>query len=125
MNVQTNTEHRHLLALESVPVFGRLLRVDGLFFCANALINRTCVAVYLCAAAAAAAAAAARCTMKVIFAVGRTPGWVSQWKEGLAEPGRRIYRPRQLYTGHTARAFVPISEREDDDSTVAAPAARL
>jgi len=61
----------------------------------------------------------------VIFAVGRTPGWVSQWKEGLAEPGRRIYRPRQLYTGHTARAFVPISEREDDDSTVAAPAARL
>lgn len=47
----------------------------------------------------------------VLFAVGRTTGWVSQWKEMMEEPAHRIGRPRQLYTGAQARAFVPIGER--------------
>ena len=37
------------------------------------------------------------------FAVARTVGWVSQWKEAFNDPLRRIYRPRQLYTGHQRR----------------------
>jgi citrate synthase len=47
----------------------------------------------------------------VIFAIGRTPGWVAQWKESLCEEGRRICRPRQVYTGRTLRPYVPIDER--------------
>lgn len=47
----------------------------------------------------------------VLFAVARTAGWVSQWKEMIEEPSVRISRPRQLYTGETKRAFVPMSER--------------
>jgi citrate synthase len=44
----------------------------------------------------------------VIFAVARTVGWVSQWKEMIEDPSQRIGRPRQIYTGPTAchrRAF--------------------
>ncbi|MFN4146474.1 MAG: citrate synthase [Runella sp.] len=46
----------------------------------------------------------------VMFALGRLPGWIAQWKEMRAnkEP---IGRPRQIYTGHTHRPFVPINER--------------
>ncbi|GEK96129.1 citrate synthase [Gluconobacter kanchanaburiensis] len=47
----------------------------------------------------------------VLFAVARTAGWVSQWKEMIEEPSVRISRPRQLYTGAAERAFVPMSER--------------
>lgn len=46
-----------------------------------------------------------------IFAMARTVGWVAQWNEMLAEPGHRIGRPRQLYTGAARREFVPLSER--------------
>jgi citrate synthase len=48
----------------------------------------------------------------VLFALARTTGWVSQWKEMMEEPSQRIGRPRQVYTGATARPFVPIGERE-------------
>ena len=46
----------------------------------------------------------------VIFALGRTPGWIAHWCEMLNEP-YKIGRPRQLYTGPTKRAFVPIDKR--------------
>ena len=47
----------------------------------------------------------------VLFAVARTAGWISQWKEMIEDPGQRIGRPRQLYTGHGTRDYNPISER--------------
>jgi citrate synthase len=47
----------------------------------------------------------------VLFAVARTVGWISQWKEMFEDPQRKIGRPRQLYTGATKRPFVPIDKR--------------
>ena len=47
----------------------------------------------------------------VIFALGRLPGWIAQWKEMTEDPHTRINRPRQIYTGHTAREFVPVEDR--------------
>ncbi len=47
----------------------------------------------------------------VLFAVARTVGWISQWKEMFEDPQRKIGRPRQLYTGPTAREFKPIDQR--------------
>jgi citrate synthase len=46
-----------------------------------------------------------------IFAVARTVGWVSQWKEMIADPALKIGRPRQLYTGETKRDYVEIENR--------------
>ncbi|WP_288926830.1 citrate synthase [uncultured Maritimibacter sp.] len=46
-----------------------------------------------------------------IFALSRTVGWISQWKEMLAEPGHKIGRPRQLYTGETLRDYVDVENR--------------
>jgi len=39
----------------------------------------------------------------VLFAIGRTPGWLAQWQEGLLDPDQKIARPRQLYVGQTER----------------------
>lgn len=47
----------------------------------------------------------------VLFAVARTVGWVSQWKEMIEEPSLRIGRPRQLYTGPAKRPYVPLDKR--------------
>ncbi len=47
----------------------------------------------------------------VMFALGRLPGWIAQWKEMLAEPKRRIYRPRQIYTGAPKRDYLPLEKR--------------
>jgi len=47
----------------------------------------------------------------VMFALGRLPGWIAQWKEMMADPDRKIGRPRQIYTGATEREFVPLSQR--------------
>jgi citrate synthase len=47
----------------------------------------------------------------VLFAVGRTIGWIAQWKEMIEDPVRRIGRPRQLYTGPRKRAYVPLDQR--------------
>jgi citrate synthase len=47
----------------------------------------------------------------VLFAVARTVGWIAQWKEMIEDPGQKIGRPRQLYTGATQRAFIPQNER--------------
>jgi len=47
----------------------------------------------------------------VLFALGRLPGWISQWRELLADPSTRIFRPRQVYVGHERRPYVPMGER--------------
>lgn len=47
----------------------------------------------------------------VLFALGRLPGWIAQWHEMIKEPGSRIGRPRQIYTGVVERDFVPVQER--------------
>jgi citrate synthase len=47
----------------------------------------------------------------VLFAVGRTIGWIAQWKEMIEDPVRRIARPRQLYVGPRKRAYVPLEQR--------------
>ncbi|MBD3677003.1 MAG: citrate synthase [Rhodobacteraceae bacterium] len=46
-----------------------------------------------------------------IFAVARTVGWISQWKEQIGDPGMKIGRPRQLYTGATLRDYVDVENR--------------
>ncbi len=48
----------------------------------------------------------------VLFAVARAVGWIAQWKEMIEDPGQRIGRPRQLYTGATQRDYSPISRRK-------------
>lgn len=48
----------------------------------------------------------------VIFAIGRMPGWIANYKEIMDEPKSRIYRPRQIYTGKTQNRYVPIDERK-------------
>ncbi len=47
----------------------------------------------------------------VLFAVARTVGWISQWKEMIEDPSQRIGRPRQVYTGHTRRDYTAPGER--------------
>jgi citrate synthase len=47
----------------------------------------------------------------VLFALGRLPGWIAQWREMINDPATKIGRPRQVYTGATERAFVPIDQR--------------
>ena len=46
-----------------------------------------------------------------IFATARTVGWIAQWSEMIADPDRKIGRPRQLYTGAAKRDVVPIALR--------------
>ncbi|MCX8032377.1 MAG: citrate synthase [Thermoleophilia bacterium] len=46
----------------------------------------------------------------VIFAMGRMPGWIANWKE-VRDRGVNLYRPRQVYTGQTKRDYVPIDQR--------------
>jgi citrate synthase len=47
----------------------------------------------------------------VMFAIGRLPGWIAQWKESMDDPQWRICRPRQVYTGPNLSRYVPIEER--------------
>ncbi len=46
-----------------------------------------------------------------MFAIGRSPGWIANWKEVASNPKGRIYRPRQVYAGPTQRDYVPIGRR--------------
>src|SRR5438105_2636142 len=48
----------------------------------------------------------------VIFAIGRMPGWIANYKEIMEEPKSRIYRPRQIYTGPTQNHYIPLDERK-------------
>jgi citrate synthase len=47
----------------------------------------------------------------VMFAIGRLPGWIAQWKESMDDPNWKLSRPRQIYIGPGKTAFVPIDER--------------
>lgn len=47
----------------------------------------------------------------VMFAIGRLPGWISQWKESLDDPKWKLHRPRQIYMGPEERHYVEIEER--------------
>jgi citrate synthase len=47
----------------------------------------------------------------VLFAIGRTPGWLAQWSELVQDKEQKIARPKQIYTGLRNRNFVPMSER--------------
>ena len=47
----------------------------------------------------------------VLFAIGRMPGWVANYKEVMDDPDSRISRPRQIYTGETLRDYKPMAER--------------
>ena len=47
----------------------------------------------------------------VMFAIGRLPGWIAQWKESMDDPNWKLCRPRQIYVGPAVRDYVPIAER--------------
>ena len=47
----------------------------------------------------------------VMFAIGRTSGWIAQWLELVQDPEQKIARPRQIYTGERGRDYVPIEQR--------------
>ena len=47
----------------------------------------------------------------VMFAMGRLPGWIAQWKEMRSDPATKIFRPRQIYTGPTYQPYIPIEDR--------------
>lgn len=51
----------------------------------------------------------------VLFAVARTVGWISQWKEMIADPMQKIGRPRQLYVGKPYRDYIPIDKRQEEN----------
>jgi len=48
----------------------------------------------------------------VMFAIGRTPGWIAHWKEMMEDPTTKIFRPRQIYTGPSQTRYVPLEERK-------------
>jgi citrate synthase len=48
----------------------------------------------------------------VMFAIGRMPGWIANWKETASNPKGRIYRPRQVYMGPVQRNYLPMHERK-------------
>jgi citrate synthase len=48
----------------------------------------------------------------VMFAIGRLPGWISQWKESHDDPQWKIQRPRQIYVGEKKRDYIPMKKRE-------------
>jgi citrate synthase len=47
----------------------------------------------------------------VLFAIGRTPGWLSQWEEMLLDSEQKIARPRQVYLGPQKRSYVSLADR--------------
>jgi citrate synthase len=47
----------------------------------------------------------------VVFAIGRAPGWIANWREVASQPKGRIYRPRQIYSGPVKRDYTPMGDR--------------
>jgi citrate synthase len=47
----------------------------------------------------------------VMFAIGRLPGWIAQWRESIDDPNWKLARPRQIYEGPGLQHYVPIDER--------------
>jgi citrate synthase len=54
----------------------------------------------------------------VLFAIPRTPGWLSQWEEQILDPEQKIVRPRQIYLGEDKRDYVPMAIREETPQSV-------
>ena len=52
----------------------------------------------------------------VMFAIGRLPGWIAQWKESMDDPNWKLGRPRQIYIGPPKTDYVPIDQRQVDSS---------
>ncbi len=52
----------------------------------------------------------------VMFAIGRLPGWIAQWKESMDDPEWKLARPRQIYIGPTQKDYVPMNLRENSNS---------
>jgi citrate synthase len=50
----------------------------------------------------------------VMFAIGRLPGWISQWKESINDPEGKLHRPRQIYIGQNERHYIPLDRREQE-----------
>jgi citrate synthase len=55
----------------------------------------------------------------VLFAIPRTAGWLAQWQELVNDPEQKIARPRQIYTGHEQREFVPMEKRSSSSAVAA------
>ena len=70
------------------------------------LLRGTALVMLLLLPAAAQAAAG-----QVLFALGRTPGWLAQWEEMITDKEQKIARPRQIYTGAAERPFLPVERR--------------
>ncbi len=49
----------------------------------------------------------------VMFAIGRLPGWIAQWRENMQDSEQRLTRPRQVYTGNAEKPYTPIDERDN------------
>ena len=49
----------------------------------------------------------------MLFAIGRTPGWLAQWEEMLLDKDQKIARPRQIYVGSEERPYLPVEKRGD------------
>jgi citrate synthase len=60
----------------------------------------------------------------VLFAIGRMPGWLAQWEEGLLDPEQKIARPRQLYVGAGERSYVAVEGRGHADQDFMEPPAK-
>jgi citrate synthase len=50
----------------------------------------------------------------VMFAIGRLPGWIAQWKESMEDPDWKLHRPRQIYTGLLERNYTPMRQRSNN-----------
>ena len=48
----------------------------------------------------------------VMFAIGRLPGWIAQWKESMDDPEWKLHRPRQVYMGPEKTSYIPMKDRE-------------
>jgi citrate synthase len=57
----------------------------------------------------------------VLFAMGRMPGWLAQWEEGLLDPEQRIARPRQVYIGPDERPYLTMEDRDHADLDLVEP----
>jgi citrate synthase len=55
----------------------------------------------------------------VLFAIGRMPGWLAQWEEGVLDPDQKIARPRQLYVGPPARDLDALGAPNGTDDEAA------
>jgi citrate synthase len=52
----------------------------------------------------------------VLFALGRLPGWIGQWREMMVDPGGKLGRPRQVYVGPAEREYVGLARRDNVDT---------